>query len=64
MSISTNYGPPADIDEGVEVIRAAFEKGVTFFDTAEGTAPTQTKSWLILTWGRDLDVPRKDTFRN
>jgi aryl-alcohol dehydrogenase-like predicted oxidoreductase len=39
MSISANYGPPADIDEGVEVIRAAFEKGVTFFDTAEVYGP-------------------------
>jgi aryl-alcohol dehydrogenase-like predicted oxidoreductase len=30
MSISANYGPPADINQGIQTIRAAFEKGVTF----------------------------------
>jgi aryl-alcohol dehydrogenase-like predicted oxidoreductase len=35
MSISANYGPPADRAQGVAVIRKAHDKGVTFFDTAE-----------------------------
>ena len=39
MSISANYGPPADIDQGIKAIRVAFEKGVTFFDTAEVYGP-------------------------
>ena len=39
MSISANYGPPADRDQGIKVIRAAYEKGVTFFDTAEVYGP-------------------------
>jgi aryl-alcohol dehydrogenase-like predicted oxidoreductase len=39
MSISANYGPPADRIEGIKVIRAAHEKGVTFFDTAEVYGP-------------------------
>jgi hypothetical protein len=39
MSISANYGPAADKHQGVEVIRAAHEKGVTFFDTAEVYGP-------------------------
>jgi aryl-alcohol dehydrogenase-like predicted oxidoreductase len=39
MSISANYGPPADIDEGILAIRTAFDKGVTFFDTAEVYGP-------------------------
>ena len=39
MSISANYGPPADRDQGIEVIRTAFERGVTFFDTAEVYGP-------------------------
>ena len=39
MSISANYGPPADIDQGIQTIRAAHEKGVTFFDTAEVYGP-------------------------
>jgi hypothetical protein len=39
MSISANYGPPADRNQGIAVIRAAHEKGVTFFDTAEVYGP-------------------------
>jgi aryl-alcohol dehydrogenase-like predicted oxidoreductase len=39
MSISANYGPAADHNQGIKVIRAAHEKGVTFFDTAEVYGP-------------------------
>lgn len=39
MSISANYGPPADKQQGIAVIRTAHEKGVTFFDTAEVYGP-------------------------
>ena len=39
MSISANYGPPAPRDQGIAVLRAAHERGVTFFDTAEVYGP-------------------------
>ena len=39
MSISANYGPPADRAQGVRVLREAHERGVTFFDTAEVYGP-------------------------
>ncbi len=39
MSISANYGPAADRNQGIEVILAAHRKGVTFFDTAEVYGP-------------------------
>lgn len=39
MSISANYGPPADKSQGINVLRKAYEKGVTFFDTAEVYGP-------------------------
>ena len=39
MSISANYGPPADPHQGLRVIREAHERGVTFFDTAEVYGP-------------------------
>lgn len=39
MSLSANYGPPAAVSQGVETIRAAHAKGVTFFDTAEVYGP-------------------------
>ena len=39
MSISANYGPPADRVQGIDVIRSAHQQGVTFFDTAEVYGP-------------------------
>jgi aryl-alcohol dehydrogenase-like predicted oxidoreductase len=39
MSISANYGPPADIKQGINLIRSAHEQGVSFFDTAEVYGP-------------------------
>ncbi len=39
MSISANYGPPADKGQGIATIRAAYDNGVTFFDTAEVYGP-------------------------
>jgi aryl-alcohol dehydrogenase-like predicted oxidoreductase len=39
MSISANYGPAAERNKGIEVIRAAHDQGVTFFDTAEVYGP-------------------------
>ena len=39
MGISFGYGPAADRQDGINVIRAAFDDGVTFFDTAEAYGP-------------------------
>ena len=39
MSISANYGPPADKSQGIKTLREAYESGVTFFDTAEVYGP-------------------------
>src|SRR6476660_5525100 len=39
MGISFGYGPATSRDEGIEIIRAAVEGGVTFFDTAEAYGP-------------------------
>lgn len=39
MGMSANYGPPADKQEMIALIRAAVERGVTFFDTAEVYGP-------------------------
>nr|WP_303311241.1 aldo/keto reductase [Hymenobacter sp. BT730] len=39
MSISANYGPPADKNQGIQLIRTAYEQGVRFFDTAEVYGP-------------------------
>ncbi|HLW70499.1 MAG TPA: aldo/keto reductase [Candidatus Binataceae bacterium] len=39
MGMSGNYGPPANRQEMVALIRAAVDRGVTFFDTAETYGP-------------------------
>lgn len=39
MSMTTGYGPPADKGEMIQLIRAAYERGVTMFDTAEAYGP-------------------------
>ncbi|HBZ00077.1 MAG TPA: aldo/keto reductase, partial [candidate division Zixibacteria bacterium] len=39
MGMSFGYGPAADKKEMIALIRAAFERGVTFFDTAEAYGP-------------------------
>ena len=39
MGLSFGYGPATDKQEGVRLIRAAVERGVTFFDTAEIYGP-------------------------
>jgi aryl-alcohol dehydrogenase-like predicted oxidoreductase len=39
MGISFGYGPATSREEGIAIIRAAVERGVTFFDTAEAYGP-------------------------
>jgi aryl-alcohol dehydrogenase-like predicted oxidoreductase len=39
MGISFGYGPAASREEGLAIIRAAVDGGVTFFDTAEAYGP-------------------------
>src|SRR5678815_1755971 len=39
MGMSSAYGPAADKQEMIALIRAAVERGVTLFDTAEAYGP-------------------------
>ncbi len=39
MGLSFGYGPATEKSAGIKLIRAAFEHGVTFFDTAECYGP-------------------------
>ncbi|MDI3254375.1 MAG: aldo/keto reductase [Bacillota bacterium] len=39
MGMSFSYGPPKDKQEMISLLRAAFDRGVTFFDTAEVYGP-------------------------
>jgi aryl-alcohol dehydrogenase-like predicted oxidoreductase len=56
MGISFGYGPAVDKQQGISVIRAAVERGVTFFDTAEVYGPF-TNEELV---GEALAPVRKD----
>jgi aryl-alcohol dehydrogenase-like predicted oxidoreductase len=73
MSISANYGPPADRAQGIQVLRAAHEQGVTFFDTAEvygpytsedlvgeALAPFRDKTVIASKFGFDTDGGKGD----
>ena len=55
MGLSANYGPPAERQQGIQIIRAAVERGVTLFDTAEAYGPF-TNEELV---GEAL-APRRD----
>src|SRR5436309_15054456 len=39
MGLDANYGPPTARADGIRIIRAAVERGVTLFDTAEAYGP-------------------------
>ena len=39
MGLSSAYGRPVSRQDGVKIIRTAFEQGVTLFDTAEVYGP-------------------------
>src|SRR6202047_3120909 len=39
MGMSFSYGPPADKQQMISLLRSAVERGVTFFDTAEVYGP-------------------------
>ena len=43
MGLSYGYGPATDKQEAIKVIHAAYEGGVTFFDTAEAYGPFENE---------------------
>jgi aryl-alcohol dehydrogenase-like predicted oxidoreductase len=46
MGLSFGYGPPTEKSQAISLIRAAFELGVTFFDTAEAYGPFTNETLL------------------
>jgi len=68
MGMSFGYGPPKDKQEMISLLRAAVERGVTFFDTAEvygpftneelvgeGLAPFREQVLIATKFGFELD---------
>src|SRR3982750_4416299 len=46
MGLSYGYGPATDKQDAINLIRAAYEKGVTFFDSAEAYGPYTNEELL------------------
>jgi len=68
MGMSMNYGPPEDKQKMIALMRAAVDRGVTFFDTAEvygpftneelvgeGLAPVREQVVIATKFGFDID---------
>lgn len=56
MNLSFGTGQAVEVSQGIEVIRAGYDKGITFFDTAEAYGPF-TNEELV---GHALKPFRKD----
>lgn len=56
MGLSFGLGPAADKLDAIKLIHTAYEKGVTFFDTAEAYGPFENEELL----GEALEPFRKD----
>jgi aryl-alcohol dehydrogenase-like predicted oxidoreductase len=46
MGLSFGYGPATEKGQGIQLLRTAFERGVTFFDTAEAYGPFTNEELL------------------
>ena len=46
MGLSYGYGPATDTRDAIKLLRTAFERGVTFFDTAEAYGPFKNEELL------------------
>jgi len=73
MGMSTNYGPTDDKQKMIGVLRAAVDRGVTFFDTAEvygpftneelvgkALAPVRDRVVIATKFGFDIDPQTKE----
>ena len=77
MGLSSGYGPATDRQQAIALIRAAFERGVTFFDTAqvygpfaneelvgEALAPVRDQVVIATKFGFQFDANGKETGLN
>ena len=67
MGLSFGYGPAVDKESGISLIRAAVERGVTFFDTAEAYGPFANEELVgeaLAPFGDQVVIATKFGFRN
>jgi aryl-alcohol dehydrogenase-like predicted oxidoreductase len=66
MSMSFGYGPPADKQAMISLLRTAVERGVTFFDTAEAYGPFTNEELVgeaLSPFGEDVVIATKFGFK-
>ncbi|HXW16706.1 MAG TPA: aldo/keto reductase [Candidatus Acidoferrales bacterium] len=66
MGISFAYGPAMDKQQGISLIRAAVERGITFFDTAEAYGPFTNEELVgeaLAPFRKDVVIATKFGFR-
>jgi aryl-alcohol dehydrogenase-like predicted oxidoreductase len=67
MGLSFAYGPGVDKQEGIKLLRAAFEAGITFFDTAEAYGPFANEELLgeaLAPFRQEVIIATKFGFKN
>ena len=67
MGLSFGYGAATDRQDAIKLIRAAHEKGVTFFDTAEAYGPGHNEEVVgeaLAPVRDDVVIATKFGFRN
>jgi aryl-alcohol dehydrogenase-like predicted oxidoreductase len=67
MGLSYGYGPATDKQNAIQLIQAAFDRGVTFFDTAEAYGPFKNEELLgeaLLPFRNQVVIATKFGFQN
>jgi len=67
MGLSFGYGPATEKKDAVQLIRTAYESGVTFFDTAEAYGPFTNEELLgeaLAPFRKEVVVATKFGFKN
>lgn len=67
MGLSYGYGPATDKKDGIKLLHAAIELGVTFFDSAEAYGPFANEELLgeaLAPYRKDLVIATKFGFRD
>lgn len=66
MGLSQSYGSPVDKETGIALIRAAVERGITFFDTAEVYGPFTNEELVgeaLAPFRKDVKIATKFGFK-
>src|SRR5579862_3175189 len=67
MGLSFGFGPPTEKQQAITLIRTAFDRGVTFFDTAEAYGPFANEELLgeaVAPFRKQVVIATKFGFKN